>query len=472
VWAEQALGDPRGAILKGENVKKIGIVHYQMGRTDGVSLEIEKWKHVLEDRGHEVHLCAGELATVEGTLIEELYHHRPEIERLYENTFAALTDYADERLYRHELYRVVEVLERRLGEWIEDKGIDFLIAENVWSVGINPPAAIALARVRRKYEIPALGHHHDFYWERETGVALTCRSALELAEKYLPPHDPGVTHSVINSIARGEMAERKGIEAAIVPNVFDFESAAWAVDDYNHDFRERIGLREKDVMVLQATRITPRKGIELAVDLVQALNTPERRGRMKRRGLYDGRPFDDDSRIVLVLAGYARDDLTGSYLDRIKSRVEQDGVEALYIEDVVEARRQLRAGSKVYSLWDTYVFADLVTFPSLEEGWGNQFLEGARARQPVVVFEYPVFRSDIKDAGFQVISLGSRIEGRDEMGLARVSQEVLEAAADHTVELLTDPKLRHEAVETNCEIARREYSLEALDRHLRKLIPD
>jgi mannosylglucosylglycerate synthase len=452
-------------------VKKIGIVHYQVGRTDGVSLEIEKWKQVLENRGHEVYLCAGDLATTKGTLIEELYHHRPEIERLYDNTFAALTDYADDSLYRAELYRVVEVLERHLGEWIEAKGIDFLIAENVWSVGINPPASVALARVMRKYQIPALGHHHDFYWERETGVALTCRSALELAEKFLPPHDPGVTHSVINSIARKELAERKGIDAAIVPNVFDFESPAWSVDNYNYDFRERIGLREKDIMVLQATRITPRKGIELAVDLVQALNTPERRRRLQRRGLYDARTFDDDSRIVLVLAGYARDDLTGNYLERIKARVEQDGIEALYVEDLVEATRQLRAGSKVYSLWDTYVFADLVTFPSLDEGWGNQFLEGARARQPVVVFEYPVFRSDIKDSGFQVISLGSKIEGYDEMGLARVPQEALEAAADHAVEMLSDPELRHEAVETNSQIGRRQYSLEALERHLAKLIP-
>ncbi|RPI53353.1 MAG: glycosyl transferase family 1, partial [Chloroflexi bacterium] len=302
-------------------MKRIGILHYQVGRTDGVSLEIDKWKQVLENRGHEVYLAAGDLATVEGTVIEELYHHRPEVERLYRNTFEALTDYGDDGAYRAELYRVAEVLERRICEFVEDKGIDFLIAENVWSVAINPAAAIALTRVMRDHQIPALGHHHDFYWERETGVALTCRTALELVEKFLPPRGPDVTHTVINSIARQELAERKGIDAAIVPNVFDFESPSWSVDEYNHDFRQRIGLRDKDIMILQATRITPRKGIELAVDLVQALCTPERRGRLKRRGLYDARPFDDDSRIVLVLAGYARDALSGNYLDRITARV-------------------------------------------------------------------------------------------------------------------------------------------------------
>jgi hypothetical protein len=70
-----------------------------------------------------------------------------------------------------------------------------------------------------------------------------------------------------------------------------------------------------------------------------------------------------------------------------------------------------------------------------------------------------------------VISLGSKIEGYDEMGLARVPQEALEAAADHAVEMLSDPELRHEAVETNSQIGRRQYSLEALERHLAKLIP-
>ena len=44
-------------------MKRIGILHYQVGRTDGVSLEIDKWQQVLENRGHEVFLCAGDLST-------------------------------------------------------------------------------------------------------------------------------------------------------------------------------------------------------------------------------------------------------------------------------------------------------------------------------------------------------------------------------------------------------------------------
>jgi len=453
-------------------MKTIGIFHYQVGRTDGVSLEIDKWKRVLEEMGHTVHLCAGDLGTVEGTLIEEMYHHRPDAERLYYNTFGELRDYPDEAAYRAELLALADVIERKARDFVAEKGIDFLIPQNVWSVAASPSVTIALTRVMRDLQLPALAHNHDFYWERTGGVALTCATAIELADKYLPPRDPLARHVVINSLAQRELAERKGIQATVVPNVFDFDAPPWQPDDYNQDFRARIGLRENDVFILQATRIVPRKGIELAVDFVKALDSPGRRARLKERGLYDGRPFDDDSRIVLVLAGYARDDLTGGYLNRLKQKAERAGIDALFIEDMIGGRRQTREGHKIYSLWDTYVFADFVTYPSLAEGWGNQFLEALRARLPLMLFEYPVYQADIKGKGFRAVSLGFEIQGRDDLGLVQVAPQIIEAAADQAVELLTDARLRQETVERNYRLGRRHYSLEALRGYLAQLIED
>jgi len=453
-------------------MKTIGIFHYQVGRTDGVSLEIDKWKRVLEEMGHTVHLCAGDLGTVEGTLIEEMYHHRSDAERLYYNTFGELRDYPDDAVYRAELLGLADVIERKVRDFVAEKGIDFLIPQNVWSVAASPPVAIALARVMRDLQLPALAHNHDFYWERTGGVALTCATAVELADKYLPPRDPLARHVVINSLAQRELAERKGIQATVVPNVFDFDAPPWQPDEYNQDFRARIGLRENDVFILQATRIVQRKGIELAVDFVKALDSPERRARLKERGLYDGRSFDDDSRIVLVLAGYARDDVTGGYLSRLQQKIERAGIDTLFIEEMVGGRRQTRNGQKGYSLWDTYVFADFVTYPSLAEGWGNQFLEALRARLPLMLFEYPVYRADIKDKGFRVVSLGSVIQGRDDLGLVQIAPEVIEAAADQAVELLTDACLRQETVEHNFQVGWQYYSLEALRGYLAQLMED
>ncbi|MCD6285610.1 MAG: glycosyltransferase family 4 protein, partial [Anaerolineae bacterium] len=377
----------------------IGMIHFKVGGTDGVSLEMDKWKLVLEEMGHSVFYCAGDLGTVEGTLIEEIFHHREDAHRLNVNTFGQLKDYANEAAYRAELYGKADIIERKLRAWIEDKEIDFLIPENVWSVGAHPSVAIAVTHVMRDLQIPALGHNHDFYWERRDGVALTCATAIEYAQKYLPPRDPLARHVTINSLDQRQLRERMGIEASVVPNIFDFDEPPWQKDSYNSDFRARIGLRENDVMILQATRVVSRKGIELAADFVRALDAPKRRAQLKAHGLYDGRSFDDDSRIVLVLAGYTQDDVT-DYTANLKRKIAASGIDALYIEDVVGGRRQTRDGEKIYSLWDTYVFADFVTYPSLWEGWGNQLLEALRAKLPIMLFEYPVYAADIKDKGF------------------------------------------------------------------------
>ena len=451
-------------------MSNIGMIHFQVGGTDGVSLEMDKWRMVLEEMGHSVYYCAGDLGTAEGTLIPEMFHHREDAHRLYTNTFIAFGDYPDEAAYRAELYGQAEVIEAQLRAWVDEKGIDFLIPENVWSVAAHPSAAIAVANVMREHKIPALAHNHDFYWERQDGVALTCATAIKYAQMYLPPRDPLARHVTINSLGQRSLLERKGMEATVVPNVFEFEEGPWEVDDYNRGFRDRIGLREKDVMVLQATRVVSRKGIELAVDFVKALDAPARRSELAARGLYNGRPFEEDSRIVLVLAGYTRDDTTG-YTAKLRRKIAESGIDALFIEEVVASRRQTRDLEKIYSLWDTYVFADLVTYPSLWEGWGNQLLEALRAKVPIMLFEYPVYKADIKDKGFRVASLGSVVAGYDDRGLARVAPSVIERAADQAVAYLTDAELRQEVVDHNYALGQEYYSLTSLRGYLAPLVP-
>jgi glycosyltransferase involved in cell wall biosynthesis len=448
----------------------IGIFHYIANFTDGVSLEMNKWRRVFEEMGHTVHLCAGKYGSAPETVIEEMYHHRPDARLLNLNTFKALRDYRSESIYRAELYQLAAVIEKKIGAFVKEKQIDFLVPQNVWSVAANPAVAIALTHIMREFQIPALAHNHDFYFERTDGFALTCSTAVELADRYLPPRDPLAKHVVINSLGQRQLWARKGIPSTVVPNIFDFDAPPWAPDEYNQDFRERVGLRENDIFVLQATRIVTRKGIELAIDFVHALNSLERRARLKARGLHDGRAFNDDSRIVLVLAGYAMDDITGRYKNLLAHKADQMGVEALFIEDLVSESRMQRNGEKIYSLWDTYVYADFVTYPSIWEGWGNQLLEAIRAKLPLMLFEYPVYEADLKDKGLRVVSLGNEIAGRDEHGLVKVAPEIIEAAADQAIDLLTDAELRNETVEHNFRVGKKHFSMEALYIYLEQLM--
>jgi hypothetical protein len=198
----------------------IGLCHYQVGGTDGVSLEMDKWRQVLEGMGHTVYLCGGDLGMAEGFLIEELYHHREDVERITRNAFYRLSDYESEADLEKEILELADRIERGLRAFIDEFSLDLLIPNNIWSIGANLPAAIAFARVVRELRIPAIAHHHDFYWETFRGMTPTCAVVRRIAREYLAPKDPLVTHVVINSLVQAELRKRNGVESSVVPNVF------------------------------------------------------------------------------------------------------------------------------------------------------------------------------------------------------------------------------------------------------------
>jgi hypothetical protein len=48
---------------------KIALCHFRVGETDGVSLEMDKWKKALEQNGHEVFYIAGSSGNCEAEII-------------------------------------------------------------------------------------------------------------------------------------------------------------------------------------------------------------------------------------------------------------------------------------------------------------------------------------------------------------------------------------------------------------------
>ena len=56
--------------------------------------------------------------------------------------------------------------------------------------------------------LPAIGHHHDYWWERERFADLRRARAAEGA---FPPDLPNVRHVSINSLAAAQLLERRGL---------------------------------------------------------------------------------------------------------------------------------------------------------------------------------------------------------------------------------------------------------------------
>lgn len=449
----------------------IAFIQHRLGRTDGVSLEVDKWRAVLEAQGHVVHYIAGNDDVPGGHSIPELYPFHPVTARIIRNATRALSDYSDGASLVAEVEAHAALIKPQIEHYLDELDIDVLIPNNLLSVGYNLPGMLALSKVIAERRIPTICHSHDFWWEDSGEVFPTCNEVIELYQEHAPPSYPWIQHVTINRIGQAALLEQRGIESTVVPNVFDFATPRWTVDEYNADFRSFTGVKDNDLLFLQATRILDRKAVELAIDLIATLSTPEWRSRLEG-DLWDGRTFGPRDRIVLVCSGYVEGiGLSDSYPAALQRHADKLGVEIVWAgERVKHSRGVSEDGAKIYSLWDSYVQADFVTYPSVWEGWGNQFVEAVYVRLPVVLFEYPVWRSDLAPTGFKVASLGDEISGHTHDGLVQVSPDVLAGAAQEVVHLLKDGGYREEVVAHNAAVAEEHFSYASLSRYIRPLI--
>ena len=111
-------------------------------------------------------------------------------------------------------------------------------------------------------------------------------------------------------------------------------------------------------------------------------------------------------------------------------------------------------GGRIYTLDDVYQQADLVTYPSEYEGFGNAFLEAVYFRRPIVCKRYPIFRRDIEPCGFRTIAFDDFITSKLVKDVDR---------------LLANPSRVEEMVEHNYGVARRHFSYEVLESAAREI---
>lgn len=443
----------------------IALCHFRVGETDGVSLEMDKWKKVLEELGHNVYLLAGSKGShMECYIIPELHYRCEHNDRFVANSYDSLKDYSSCEELKKDITIYKDRIKKSLSRFIRNYHIDVLVPNNIWSLGWGIPAGLAFKEIASELGIRCVAHHHDFSWERERYTDPSCGFVREELQSSFPPSLDNISHVVINSLARDELKKRRDIESIVIPNVFDFNMDGWSIDDYNGDFREKVGLEPDDILVLQATRITERKAIELAIDMVATMN--KLRDRLIGKSLYDGRSFKEKNKLCLVMTGLY--EAEAGYLSTLIQRAEEKGVCLRIVNHMVDHTRAYNGYGKVYSLWDAYAQADIITYPSLLEGWGNQLLEGIFARKPIVAYEYPVFERDIKESGLEVISLGNSCN-LDDNGLAWIEEITLYGAAEKCIRVLLDKDTRDRMVDNNFEIGRQLYSYDSLKLQLGEL---
>lgn len=415
-------------------IKKIAIVHYRVGRTDGVSLEIEKRKEILESLGYQVRLISGPVQKGTNFIIDELEFDSTEVKKIKEDSFQYFNKKkVPNKLLLGDINDLSVRIEKKFLEYNAIEKFSAVLLHNIFSHGRHIAAASAFTRVAQKLQIPFICTNHDYYWEREEYQEPASREIKDYLDKFVPPSAPNIKHISINSLAQKKLKE-SNIESIVFPDIFDFSRPKWVKDSYNSDFRKNFDIKENDIVVLQATRIAARKGIEIAVDFVKELE--KRKEQLNGQKLYNGRQIDNSSDIIFVLAGYAEDSEI-TYLNNLKEYIYKRGIKFRFIHNQIASDRSTGDSGKIYSLWDSYVHADLVTYPSLVEGWGNQFIEAVFAEKPVVLFEYPVYKADIKAEGYFYISFGDQYSKNDaHPGLVQINKNTILKAVIKTVETL------------------------------------
>ncbi|MBA2634897.1 MAG: glycosyltransferase family 4 protein [Chloroflexi bacterium] len=411
---------------------KIGIVATRLAGVDGVTFETAKWEAVLDGMGHDLRLCAGEVDALryQARLVPPMHFSYPPAARV---TAAAFDAGSDPTAVRAEIDRLAGLLLPVLLDWANLHALDALIVENAWAIPMHLPLGIALRRLVEELRLPTIGHHHDFWWERERFS--TC-VVPELLEEAFPPHLPWVEHVTINSLAARALRDHRGLESTVVPNVFDFSSPRPRRSPaIRRQLRRELGMTDEGLLVVQPTRVVPRKGIELAIELVGQLEDPD---------------------AVLLITSPAGDEGL-DYLMHLERLAERHKVNLRYAADRFAPDHEGKPIRPAHSLHDAYLAADLLTYPSLYEGYGNALVEALFYGVPVVVNRYPVYVADIAPLGARFIEIESAI----------TDDTVREVRS-----LLGNPRRLRENARHNFDVGRRKLSYTVLRRHLRKLLND
>jgi glycosyltransferase involved in cell wall biosynthesis len=410
--------------------ENIGFVSTRFSGTDGVSLESAKWAEVLWESGHVSYWYGGVLDRDPGVslCIPEAFFDHSENAWINAQLWGRTRRSADASRRIREL---AEYLKATLYEFRALFDLDILVVENALTIPMHIPLGVAVTEFLLETGMPAIAHHHDFQWERTRFQISAVDDYLEMA---FPPRVPHLQHVVINQAAREEIAWRKGLPSILVPNVLDFDNPPGEPDEYAADVRQALGLLDDDLLLLQPTRIVPRKGIENAILLLRRLKLP---------------------RSHLVISHDGGDEGL-EYSRQIQQLARDEGVSLKLFGDRVADRRQLdQDGRKIYVLRDLYPHADLVTFPSLYEGFGNALLEAVYFRRPLVVGRYSVYQRDIEPKGFRFPAIDGVIDRR---------------VVDETRHILEDAAHRERLVENNYRVARRFFGYRVLRDSLRSLI--
>ena len=259
------------------------------------------------------------------------------------------------------LRRVTEEIFDVLKSW--SASLDVLIAHNVLHMPFNLPLTLALRRLAFEPGARVVSWAHDSPYARPDLPGHLLRPPwLSLKQ----PH-PRISYVTISHSRRIDFKKAiPGIQWRVIPNGIDPKDFFYLSQESIRLFDE-LRFLERDLVVVQPSRITPRKNLELSLEIIRGI---------KSLGC----------NVLFILTG-AYDHHEGQavqYYRMLKRRVEELG---LSHHVAILAEYVFPDGTRIVPhrtlIRDLYLIADLLLMTSRDEGFGLPLLEAGMIKLPI-----------------------------------------------------------------------------------------
>lgn len=452
---------------------RVGIIHSLIGKNDGVSIVIDQTvnamvKDMKIDLGKIFFLCAHSSPRFNSET-NEIFWHKNEQHKTIIQSYNDPTPppELDEMIHQSALY-AKEVIK----EWVEKNHIDLIISHNT-SHPYNFITAVGLGYYIE--ELRAQGiiwpklmvWWHDSYFERD--IFARPNSTIKKYLKYLPgSYVDGIAFINRQQIALGKQVfqqyNNKNLDkffeqrAVVVPNTsdipWDWKSQEWESnkemiappqDKYNDTLLRDLGVlkairsrgfKPKDmVILLQHTRIVPRKKIEQAIDLAFRLSERYHMDKLKKC-------------IVVLVSGHSGDEQNEyksfliNYHKRLEAECPNASVVLVFGEEVILSHRDIIVDKKYYNFVEVpsviAAAGGLGTYFSELEGFGNNLLEMMSMGLPAVINKYDIYKKEIEHLGFALPAIEN--------------QDITDGLVEDAYQLLNNVKTRNGVVRNNLQV--------------------
>ncbi|MBI5398235.1 glycosyltransferase family 4 protein [Candidatus Woesearchaeota archaeon] len=429
--------------------KKLAIIASRLKCADSICIESEKWIDKYIALGYDVHLVCGKLGeptALKTCIIPELDNRHAEVRGLKRILFTAVLDKAGKKATQMMLENLQNRIKQPLKKYLVQNKIELLSVENILADASNLSLALAVVDVISELGLPTISRYHHFYWDNSY---FTKRGNVDKILGSLPPDARTIVHVTNTETAREKLQEKRKLRSVLIPHTFNLAKIQ-GIDDYNKDFRREFGIRDDQILFLQPTLIKRRKCIEKSLRLVHEINEITKKDH------------------VLMISGppvYSK----GNYFEEIARKMKKMNVNVIFASDLISFDRHIanpkekngegkdgdtKGEVKSYSIWDAYVHADIVIYPTASTSFGNPVIESIAHKKPVVVNKYPNL-GEIAGKGFSLIVLDQKI-----------TPEII----SDTYEILMDADKRREMVEKNFELLKTHYSTDILDDRLVEIL--